>query len=81
MSKLIHHPVFAAIMTLIVAHQWFMVGTHAATGTPTFHLVTATIATIAITSYHWSSRKVAYYDGCVDGLTQALNPTRWRPHV
>lgn len=84
MLNLTQHPAFAAIMTLIVAQQWLSLGMlipDGSTGMLTLHLVLAPIATAAVIMYHYSSRKSAYYDGKVDGIGDALNPTRWRPHV
>lgn len=84
MPKFIHHPVFAAIMTLIVAQQWFMVGlrTHDGwSGLLIFHLVLAPIATLAVIVYHHTSRKAAHCTGKVEGIDEALNPTYWRPRV
>lgn len=80
MPKFIHHPVFAAIMTLIVAQQWFMVGlrTHDGwSGLLIFHLALALIATVAVILYHHSARKAAYYTGKVEGIGDALRG----PHV
>lgn len=84
MPKFIHHPVFAAIMTLIVAQQWFSLGMRVHdgwSGLLIFHLVLAPIATICVIAYHHTSRTAAYYDGKVDGIDEALNPTYWRPRV
>ncbi|MCD1287328.1 MULTISPECIES: hypothetical protein [unclassified Brevibacterium] len=75
MSKFIHHPAFAAIMTLIVAQQWFSLGMQVHNGWTSllaFHLVLAPIATVAVILYHYSSRKVAFFNGKIEGIDTAL---------
>lgn len=82
--KFINHPVIAVIMTLIVAQQWFSLGTRVHDGWSSMlilHLVLAPIATVAVLSYHQSRTRAAYYDGKTDGIGEALNPTYWRPHA
>lgn len=82
--KFINHPVIAVIMTLIVAQQWFSLGTRVHdgwSGLLILHLVLAPVATSAVISYHHTSRKAACYDGKTDGIGEALNPTYWRPRA
>lgn len=82
--KFINHPIAAALMTLLVGSEWFWVAFNLAMNKPgllAFHLVCAVITTAAAIIYHGARAKAAYYDGCVDGIGQALNPERWRPHV
>lgn len=82
--RFINHPIVAAVMTLIVAQQWFMVGLRASDGWSdllAFHLMLAVPATACVISYHQSRRTAAYYDGKTDGISDALNPTYWRPRV
>lgn len=81
--KLIHHPVVAVVMTLIVAQQWLSLGMRIPdgwTGMLAFHLILAPIATICVIAYHQTRSRAAYYDGKVAGIGDALNPTYWRTH-
>lgn len=80
MPKYIHHPVFAAVMTLIVAQQWFSLGMQIHNGWSAllgFHLALAPIATVAVILYHYSARKAAFFDGKVEGIDEVIRG----PHV